>query len=252
MKHNFYGRFYTFVRSLVRTCISPKYSVQVPDELMDSPAVYISHHQNLFGPLAAQLWFPKSLHVWILHVFLDREACYKQYAEYTFSQRFRMNKTLAKWCAWLLSYAIPKFLNSGKGIPVYRGSRKIMETFRITVEALMKGDSIVIFPDRDYSDESSGVKEMYDGFLYIEKYYHKAAGKHVQFVPLYVSKKQTMLITGEPVCFRDGEDFNHERKRVHQNIHDSLNRLAVLCGDLQADSSPARMMDAERSAISKD
>lgn len=228
MKGN-YGKLFRFVRGLIRA-VYPKYTVQIPKNI-NRPVVYISHHQNLFGPFVTMLWFPKHLHAWILHVFLDQDACYKQYVDYTFTARFGLNKHLAKICAFPLSYAITKVLNSGKGIPVYRGSRKILHTFNLSIAALCRGESIVIFPDIDYSDHSSSTKDMYDGFLYLEKYYFKTTGKHVCFIPLYASKNKQLLLAENEIYFRNGEDFNTERKIVYQKIQDNLNYLAKKCGD---------------------
>lgn len=231
MKGNFYGTFFRYVQFIVRM-IYPTYLVQIAQNI-NGPVVYISHHQNTFGPFVTMLWFPKSLHAWILHVFLDQAACYTQYAEYTFTKRNGMNKHLATICAFPLSYLIAKLLNSGKGIPVYRGSRQILQTFTQSVAALQKGESIVIFPDIEYSDTSSRTKAMYEGFLYLEKYYYKATGQHVCFVPLYASKRNKVIIAGQPIYFRVGKDFNEERKMVYQKIHGQLNQLAKKCGDVK-------------------
>jgi hypothetical protein len=168
----------------------------------------------------------------MLHVFLDREACFKQYADYTFTKRFGWSTFLARICAYPLSYFITALLKSGKGIPVYRGSRKILETFRLSIDALNRGEGIVLFPDIDYSDPSANITEMYEGFLYLEKYYYKAAGKHVRFVPLYASKRKHVIIADDQITFRGGKDFNTERKIVLGKIHDHLNELAKKYGDI--------------------
>jgi 1-acyl-sn-glycerol-3-phosphate acyltransferase len=230
MKSNFYGPFFTIVQKIVRI-IYPKYTTQVSDHI-DGPVVFVSHHQNLFGPFVILLWFPKSLHAWMLHVFLDREACFKQYVDYTFTKRFGWNKTLAKIVVYPISYFITTLLNSGKGIPVYRGTRKILETFHQSIDALNRGESVVLFPDIDYSDSSANINEMYEGFLYLEKYYYKTTGKHVRFVPLYASKRKHVIIADEEITFSNEEDFNTERKIVLDKIQVKLNELAKKCGDI--------------------
>jgi 1-acyl-sn-glycerol-3-phosphate acyltransferase len=230
MISKFYGPFFSILQNCIRK-IYPKYTTLISNHI-DGPVVFVSHHQNLFGPFIILLWFPKSLHAWMLHVFLDREACFKQYVDYTFTKRFGWNKGLAKICAYPISYFITTLLNSGKGIPVYRGSRKILETFHLSIDALNRRESIVLFPDIQYSNPSAATTEMYDGFLYLEKYYYKATGKHVLFVPLYASKRKHVIIADRQITFRDGKDFNTERKIVLREIHDHLNELAKKCGDI--------------------
>lgn len=167
----------------------------------------------------------------MLHDFLDRQACYKQYANYTFTERFGWNKYLSRLIALPISFFIPKLLISGRGIPVYRGTREILQTFRTSVEVLENGNSIAIFPDVDYSDTSSTVNELYDGFLYLEKYYYKKTGKHICFIPAYVSKNLKTIVAEQKIYFRDGANFKTERKIVLQKIQDNLNMLAKKCGD---------------------
>ncbi|MGG5252013.1 lysophospholipid acyltransferase family protein [Neobacillus sp. SM06] len=230
MADNFYGKGFRLIRGMVRV-VYPSYSLKQA-KLPDTPVVFVSHHQNLFGPFIILLWFPRSLHAWILHVFLDQKACYRQYVDFTFTKRFGFHKLVAKGLAYPISFFISKLLNSGKGIPVYRGSRKILHTFQQSVAALKNGESLIIFPDTHYQDSSAGTNEMYDGFLFLEKYYYKETGKHVCFVPLYASKKKKTIIAGSPVYFPGREDFQSERKFVLGKIHDHLNELARRCGDL--------------------
>ncbi len=230
MNDHFYGPFFRFICGLLRF-FQRKYAVEMPQNI-NGPLVYISHHQHFFGPIEILLWFPTSLHAWILHILMEQKACYHEYVETIFTKRYEWNRTLAKICALPLSYFISKLLISGKGIPVYRGSRKILQTFKLSVEALINGKSIIIFPDIDYRDASSSTKEMYDGFLYIEKYYYKASGQHVCFIPLYASKKKRLIRADRPIYFRDEQDFDAERKRVCQLIQDRLNDIAKTCGDV--------------------
>lgn len=232
LKKHFYGIFFRICRRIVRT-FYPKYSVQTP--FNPGPVVYITHHQNLFGPFILLLWFTECIHAWILHVFLDRKACYDQYVNYTFTKRYGWNRTLAVICAYFISSFVSKLLHSCQGIPVYRGSRQIVNTFKQSAEALSNGESIAIFPDTDYSDRSSEMKEMYEGFLSIEKYYFKTSGEHVCFVPLYVSKNKRKIIGDKQIYFRDGKSFKEEKQIVYEQILAELHRLAVECGDVKHD-----------------
>lgn len=231
MASNVYGKFFRIARWIVRK-VYPVYQVQIHSNVKD-PVVYISHHQNLFNPFIIYLWFPKDLRTWILHVFLDRKKCFWQYADYTFTKRMGMNTTVAKICAYPVSFVIVHLLKSAKGIPVYRGSRKILKTFQLTVEALKRGESVVIYPTVDYTDTSYDEKEMYEGFLFIEKYYYRETGKHVHFVPLYVSKNNRLIVSDEPIAFQDGEDFSSGQKRIAEYLRNKLYEMAINCGDVK-------------------
>lgn len=88
-----YGLFFKSVRQLVRF-VYPSYKAQISGEIA-GPAVYVSHHRNLFGPFITLLWYPEFIRTWILHVFLDRKSCSRQYADYTFTKRFGFPRALA-------------------------------------------------------------------------------------------------------------------------------------------------------------
>lgn len=160
------GKLFYFSRFFVRLCIG-RWSAGVAEP--EGPAVYVCSHNNLLGPLAALCWLPFDVRPWTLHVFLEREACRKQYREYTFSRRFGMPEPLAALLAWGASGYVSALMRSMAAIPVHRGTVKLGHTFRETVSALQAGESVLIFPDVDYTDDSGGIGEVYDGFLLIER-----------------------------------------------------------------------------------
>lgn len=223
MSTSFYGTFFLFCRSLARFFV-PRYTVEVPE--IDQPSVFIAHHQNLFGPFITMLWFSSKVHTWMLHSFLDPKECYDHYVNYTFTKRFGLPRPIAKMIAYPFSFGVAKLMKSGRGLPVYRGSKKIRKTFQLSIESLRRGENIIIFPDVDYQDDSSEIKEMYSGFLHLEKYYYQATGKHLSFVPLYVSKGSRQIIAGKPIFFPGQEDFRTEREMILSKIQENLNVLA--------------------------
>lgn len=226
MKDEFYGRSFQLFRSCMRL-ICRKYQVYNLRET-NKPVVYISHHQNFHGPMMTMLWFPHSLHLWALSVFCNREDCYHQITQYPLTARLGLPLPLAKLIAKPLSIPIASLVKSSKAIPVYRNSRKIILTFKESAELMKKGESIVIFPDVQYDDRSNEIRELYEGFLNLERYYYQLTGEHVCFRPLYADKKKRALLIGGDIYFGDG-DFRTEKARVIQKIRDGLNELAAGC-----------------------
>lgn len=200
------------------------------------PAVYVVHHQNLQGPVAAVALLPEEVRLWVFHVFCSREACFEQYSGYTFSQRFGWPKPAARAAAEILSRVVPGFLNSLGVIPVYRGTREIRETIRLSVDALKRGESILICPDKDYADQSGEMGEIYKGFLCLEKYYRKETGKHLDFIPLAVHKTEKngtargrySLAAGVPVRFDGIRTFAEEQRSAALRLTDEINRMAEI------------------------
>lgn len=225
-----YGLFYKAVRGGLRLFM-PSFSVWDQRSSIGKEkdaVVYVSHHQNLFGPITILLWVPEFLRTWMYSVFLEFDTCYRQYVDYTFTKRLGWPTFLAKAAAWPAAWFAVTLTNSGRGIPVYRKSRAVINTLKQTVDALVEGESVLIFPDVEYDDKSPEIKEIYDGFLYIEKYYFRKTGEHVSFVPVYADKKEKEIRIGMPILFGDEENFLAEKKAIAAKIQVELNQLKDL------------------------
>lgn len=194
------------------------------------PTVYICSHHNMQGPITTVAFFPFHIRAWVLHVFFDREACFRQYADYTFTQRFGMPRWLGEALAKVVSGAVSTLMHSIDAIPVYRGSSKIMATFRESLDTLKEGESIIIFPDIAYSEEENGIGSIYEGFLMLEKNWNRTQGTHLRFVPLYVDEPRRRVLEAPEIRFAQDRDFKSDMPRVSAAIRDSINDLAVKAG----------------------
>ncbi|RKJ70826.1 glycerol acyltransferase, partial [Butyricicoccus sp. 1XD8-22] len=105
------------------------------------------------------------------------------------------------------------------------------QTFKESVKVLQRGEDIIIFPDVDYADTSPETKDLYEGFLLIEKFYFKATRKHISFVPLYVSKSKKTITTSAPIYFQDDQDFEQQKSIILEKIQSTLNQMAKNCED---------------------
>ena len=215
------GKLFYFSRFFVRLCIG-RWSAGVAEP--EGPTVYVCSHNNLLGPLAALCWLPFDVRPWTLHVFLEREACRKQYKEYTFSRRFGMPEPLAAMLAWGASGYVSALMRSMAAIPVHRGTVKLGHTFRETVSALQAGESVLIFPDVDYTDDSGGIGEVYDGFLLFERFWRKVSAQPLRFVPLRLDTAARRITEGRAVSFRRDADWKTERTRVREALRAVINR----------------------------
>lgn len=185
--------------------------------------VYVVHHQNLRGPVRAAAVLPKEVRLWILHVFCDRKSCFEQYCNYTFSRRLGWPKFAAFTAAGILSLAMPRLLRGLGAIPVYRGAKEIGRTMELSEAALLRGESLLICPDRDYASNSPRVGEMYRGFLHLEQMYYRKTGNRLAFVPLTCDEGGRRLVVGAPVFFKGDRPFAEESEMVINSLRDRMN-----------------------------
>ncbi len=203
-----------------------------------SPAVFLVHHQNLSGPIRAMALLPRPVRLWVLSPFCDRESCFRQYYGYTFTQRFGWPKAPAWLASRLLSLIIPWFVGQFHVIPVWRGGLQIKDTLRQSQEALLQGQSLLICPDQDYSSGSPEVGALYRGFLHLERPYFKASGRHLPFIPIYLSETQKRLVLGEPVFVTGDGTFPEAKASAARRLSEAMNDLGRACGDLPEKAAP--------------
>lgn len=192
-----------------------------------TPAVFISRHQNLYGPVEIMSWVPLQFRVWTLYKFMTVKECYRHYSGYTYSVRKHFGPVFSKIIAAIVSPFVTVFMRSMGGIPVYRGQRNIIDTFRESVKALNDGENLLIMPERDYLDNSSDAGELYNGFMHIAQMYYKATGKALSFYPVYPCKENGSIYIEKPIAFDPEKPFRAERERIVEALKKELNHLAI-------------------------
>ncbi|MBQ2955607.1 MAG: glycerol acyltransferase [Clostridia bacterium] len=218
----FQGRFYKFIRGVVR--LLRKYRYHTPDRsVFTEPAVYVCRHSDNDGPIITMVNLPLPLHPWSYHVWCDEIECYKQCVDYTFTVRYGWSQQKAKFVASLISKPFAALIRSAGSIAVYRNSLKVRETFKESVEALKRGESLLIFPDVEYDSKEGNTGALYEGFLMLERLYFKETEKHLPFVPIRIKKQTRTLEIDEAISFRDGIPFKDDKERVIRELHIALN-----------------------------
>jgi len=200
----FYGKLFLFCRAVVRLVL-PRYQVIHP-ERAEEPAVYLCRHSDLQGIFMTLPWLPVPVRLWGLHVFGEPKACYEHFRDVTFTRRYGWPRWKATVLAKLASWGLPPLYKSAGVIPVYRGSGQAIKTFRMSLDALMRGESLLIFPDKDYTSTDSEVSELYEGFLRLDRFYYRRTGEHIPFIALYGDRVRRTLTIHPPLRLKTGSE----------------------------------------------
>jgi len=210
----FYGRFARLARWTLR-CLSPRYEAKV--EAPAQPTVYVCRHLNMHGPYTTLKWLPFQVHPFSLSVFFDDETAIRHYREYTFSARRGKKAPRFSLRAWVLGKITVRLLRSFQAAPVFRDNRSI-STIRQALKYLERGDSMIIWPDRGYTQGYDQPCELYSGFLYLGELYLRATGQELPFIPLYVDDKRRVITEGKPIVVRqfraDAQDAAEKLEKV--------------------------------------
>lgn len=242
----FYSAFFCLNRSLVRLAIG-KDTVPEVDKML-FPAVYIGHHQNMYGPIHTMAWLPGKIRPWSFGKFHNRKAARQHFYQYTFRDRWHWGALRAGFCAFIASLYVPSLLRGARGIPVYRQQRRLLETINESVDTLAAGNAVAVFPDVDYDQKSPEFDEMYAGFLNLEKFYYRRYKQHLPFIPIYCSKSTRQICIGDPVYFADNVPFHDEKKRVAEVIRQRINEMGEKSGDIGVNREPQSAASQDNAA----
>lgn len=217
-----YPAWFRAIRALVKPFF-PKMELHGADQL-HTPCVYITRHLNDYGPLAVYLYCPFEFHLWVYHVFTEKETCYKQFSEYTFSKRHGMPQGISNFLARVICCPVSAFLHSLRTIPVYRGMKSVLKTMDLSTDALEKGENVLILSDVNYTAEGQSVGELYTGCLHLGKSYYRRTGKRLHFASVNFNRKQHYLRIGQSIEFNPEIPYQQERDRIagllQQDLYD--------------------------------
>jgi len=178
----------------------------------------------MYGPIATELYTPGKHYIWCAGEMMHKE----EVADYAYNDFWSSKPKYIRWFFKLLSRIIPPLsvcvFNNAHTIGVYHDMR-IMETFKESVELLGKGARVVIFPESS-TPHNSIVYEFQDKFIDMARTYHKATGKPLAFVPMYLAPKLKKMVFGGPIYFDMGSNPGEERKRVSNALMDSITNMA--------------------------
>jgi 1-acyl-sn-glycerol-3-phosphate acyltransferase len=197
------------------------------EHVNEQPAVFIGRHQDMYGPVEMMAWLPLEFRVWTLAKLMDRKQCYAHFSGYTFPERHRMPRSVAKLAAAIVAPLAQAFLRSMGAIPVHRGTKEILTTFRLSVQALKDGHNLLIMPERDYTDKGQDAGELYTGFVHLAQMYYRATGRALSFYPVYPSKEHSSIYVEQPIRFDPSAPFSAERERVVAALQAELSRHSV-------------------------
>lgn len=216
-QEGFYGSYARFGKWLLRT-FSRKFSTDVlqPKE----PVVYVCRHLNMHGPFATLKWLPFDVHPMIIHMFFDRKKTVEHMTQYTFAERYGKKPRKFSLAAHVMSWVAPPMMRSLQGVPVYRNGTQAIATLKSGLKYLLKGESLIVYPDVDYTGNYGKPSEIYEGFLYMGELYHKKTGKTLRFIPLTIDDEKRQIHSGSPVVLLN---YRQEIQEAAETIKHAIN-----------------------------
>ena len=118
-----------------------------------------------------------------------------------------------------------------QAIPVYKNSRKIIETINISLTYLSEGKTILIFPETDESKEREDTCLLDPGFVKLAKLFFMETGKTIRFLPLAVNRDARCIGIGDPVPFDPHASFSYEQQRIVGELENRISEMYSSCSE---------------------
>ncbi len=190
--------------------------------LEDGTMVLVCNHGELYGPVVANLYIPVTFRPWTIAEMMNRDAIIEHMYQGTMMRQKWLPESWKRPILRLITPLLLWVFDSLEAIPVYRNDpRKLIGTFRETIDAMQAGDNILLFPENDtghavgergYALE--GVGKLFTGFAMIAPLYYAKTRKKAVFIPVYASKKARTVRIGQGIEYQPDNGANDEKMRI--------------------------------------
>ncbi len=198
----------------------------------EDPVVYICNHGFFFGPVAAVLNLPGSFRPWIDSKALDVKECFEAVNRIV-GRRFRLfGLKIRHKISNRITRCAVGVLNDFNPIPVFKsGSRKVIETIQQSVDALVSGENLLIFPERPRKSnnnirtermEAANLRAFYSGFAKIGQDFFDRTGRALNFVPVYINQKQHTMCIAPAVAYSTTDDRRADSTGLATQLYNAL------------------------------
>lgn len=223
---------------MIAACVRPFYRHKIiGKENVDAARdglVFICNHGEYYGPVVTNVYVPFPFRPWCISDLMDdldtvAAFCYKyEISPITWlSEKWkrRLSRWMGKAAIWMT--------RSIEGIPVYRNKpRQLMQTFRLSVEAMEAGDSLLIFPENPDAKSlerpgyvTEGVGEFFTGFTMLGQLYYNRTGKCCTFVPIFADKKKRIISFGKEIRYNPDLPPVEEKMRLVGELKASMEAM---------------------------
>ena len=201
------------------------------ENLAEGPAVFVSNHLGAVGPIAVVASLPLRVYPWVISDMMDRELAAAYLNQDFVEPQLHLPPPFSLWVAKGISKISVRLLCSAGCVPVWQGE-KLYDTFRQSVDLLVEGKSLLIFPE----DPSKTIDPQYrmtpfkKGFARLGELYYERTRKPLHFYPLAVHLDSYRVRVGRPIAYNSKNPAANERLRIKSVLETSIREMYLDMG----------------------
>jgi len=190
------------------------------------PVVFISNHAAALGPIAVTASLPIRVYSWVVADMLDFAKAPEYLRKDFVEPQLHIPASLSLRVSRLISLASVRLLRAVESIPVWQGDQ-LPETYRLSVEALVRGRSLLIFPEdpKQEMNELFMMTPFYKGFTRLGEMYYERTKMILRFHPLAVHPRERRIKAGRPIQYNPYNDPIRERIRIKRILESAVQEL---------------------------
>ena len=192
------------------------------------PVVFVSNHALALGPIAVVSSLPMRLYPWVVADMLEWDKAAAYLNKDFIRPQLHMPPIVSMFMARALSQISVRLLRSVDCVPVWHDEH-LLETYRISVDYLLQGRNLLIFPEDPSQplDEQCKMGPFMKGFARLGELYFERTQKALQFYPLAVHPVLRQVKLGKPITFNPMNRPSNERTRIKSVLESIIRNMFI-------------------------
>ena len=190
-------------------------------------SIILSNHEGTDAPMSLEIYLNNAIRMWGAHEMNSGLIkLYKYQTRVYYHEKKGWNLHLARLFCLIASPLTNLFYKGLNLISTYKDVRFI-KTIRESIEAIKKGETIVIYPE----DSSNGYLEELEGFYAGFVLFAETCLKEGIDVPIYVAyfkKKEKIYIIDKPILYSELSKNGDSKKNIAKALCARCNELGKL------------------------
>ena len=196
-------------------------------EKVGRSGMILSNHEGTDAPMSLEIYMDAPLTMWGAHEMNSGLIkMYKYQTRVYYHEKKHWNIHLARLFCLLASPLTNLFYKGLELISTYKDAR-FKKTLRESIEAIKKGDNIVIFPEDSADGYLAELKGFFAGFVMLGE----VALKEGIDMPIYVAyfkKKEKKYIIDKPVMYSRLKESFKTREEIAKHLVERCNELGKM------------------------
>ena len=199
-------------------------------EKFSNSAIIISNHEGTDAPMSMELYCDKPIRFWGAHEMNSGlVSLYKYQTRIYYHEKKHWNIHLARLFCLIASPITNLFYKGLNLISTYKDAR-LVKTLRESMEALKKGDNIVVFPEDSKNGYLEQLEGFFAGFVMLAEVCYKR-GMDVPIFVTYFKRKELKYVIDAPIKYSELAKSGATRADIAKKLLDRCNELGRMTLD---------------------